>query len=418
MSLLVAITLFLGVASSTREDPESLRSTHFKKWRQNPKMVVFGDSASDAGRRFDAPASFDFDGIGPFPWKKLFEEPDSDSTFRAYLPSPGSPTNGKVWPLWLRVPEELNFATSSASATEAFRSRERCGGYTGDGEDYPTATLEEQITRYCHEILHYSDETLDYTHIVFIGANEPSRLLQAVLRYTLGGVGYVDPVAFENVFELKGQTPSLTFGPMVMEVVAAWQEGITTLVERGVTGRILLVNLPSTRAAPGLDSELAKTLDLVALQVRAAAEAISQAIPQVRVLDLYSFSAALVDTPEVFQDLGFTGGSGSSMTEPCLSLDFFIDDTPEIVGTQAGRAEGCREQECALCADGNSPCQNFYEGNPPATVCDDPETRIFWDGLHFTTEVHRILGEAIRQCSKDEPNYDRAWVELLCRMEL
>lgn len=41
-------------------------------------MIVFGDSTSDAGRRFNAPASFDFDDIGPFPWTKLFEAPDSD----------------------------------------------------------------------------------------------------------------------------------------------------------------------------------------------------------------------------------------------------------------------------------------------------------------------------------------------------
>ena len=48
-----------------------------------PQMVVFGDSTSDAGRRFNAPASFDFDDIGPFPWTKLFEDPDSDvSTWR------------------------------------------------------------------------------------------------------------------------------------------------------------------------------------------------------------------------------------------------------------------------------------------------------------------------------------------------
>ena len=48
-----------------------------------PQMVVFGDSTSDAGRRFNAPASFDFDDIGLFPWTKLFEDPDSDvSTWR------------------------------------------------------------------------------------------------------------------------------------------------------------------------------------------------------------------------------------------------------------------------------------------------------------------------------------------------
>ena len=80
---------------------------------------------------------------------------------------------------------------------------------------------------------------------------------------------------------------------------------------------------------------------------------------------------------------------------------------------QAGRAEGCRE-ECALWADSTTPCQNCFEGNPSATVCDDPETYIFWDGIHFTTDAHRIFGDAVRQCSKDDPDYDQPWVEVLC----
>ena len=80
---------------------------------------------------------------------------------------------------------------------------------------------------------------------------------------------------------------------------------------------------------------------------------------------------------------------------------------------QADRGAGCQE-ECALCVDQTSPCQNCLEGNPSATVCDTPETYIFWDSLHFTTEFHQILAEATRQCSKDEPNYDRPFVNLLC----
>ena len=43
-------------------------------------MVVFGDSYADAGRKFDAPASHQFEkyGIGPFPWKRLYAAPNSD----------------------------------------------------------------------------------------------------------------------------------------------------------------------------------------------------------------------------------------------------------------------------------------------------------------------------------------------------
>lgn len=39
-----------------------------------------------------------------------------------------------MWSNW----QELNFATSSGTATEAFRSQENCGGYTGEGEEFPT----------------------------------------------------------------------------------------------------------------------------------------------------------------------------------------------------------------------------------------------------------------------------------------
>lgn len=35
--------------------------------------------------------------------------------------------------------QEYNFATSSATASDAFRSRESCTGYTGEGEEFPTA---------------------------------------------------------------------------------------------------------------------------------------------------------------------------------------------------------------------------------------------------------------------------------------
>ena len=55
----------------------------------------------------------------------------------------------------------------------------------------------------------------DYTHVIAIGNNEPNRVLAAFNRYGLGGDGYVDPVAFENVFEIVDGVPSLTFEPMI-----------------------------------------------------------------------------------------------------------------------------------------------------------------------------------------------------------
>lgn len=403
--------LFLGIVAGSSDDLNAPRPPYYKKWRQNPKVVVFGDSTSDAGRRFNAPASFDFDDIGKFPFTKLFEEPDSDTMFRAYLPDPGSVTNGKSWPGWLNVPEELNYATSSGTATDAFRSRESCTGYTGEGEAFPTATLSEQVTRYFNDVLDHTNDTLDYTHIINIGNNDFGGLVSAAERYAAGGAGYVDPVAFENVFEVVDGVPTLTFAPFMREVTHAWQEGIDRLLERGVTGRILLANLVSTDFFSGSDSsglELADTIDDVFTQLRLEVDSIAEANPQVRVLDFSNVTLALFTQPEIFQSLGFT-----TLTVPCLTFEFAIDSTAEIMGTQAQRAAGCQE-ECALCADLTSPCQNCYQGNPSATVCDTPETYIFWDTLHLTTEVHKILAEATRQCAKDSPNYDRPLVALLC----
>lgn len=42
------------------------------------QMVVFGDSNGDTGRRFNAPASFEFEDIGRWPWRRMFDGPDSD----------------------------------------------------------------------------------------------------------------------------------------------------------------------------------------------------------------------------------------------------------------------------------------------------------------------------------------------------
>lgn len=53
-------------------------------------MVVFADSNSDTGRAFEAPAAHQYGeyGIGPFPWKQLYEAPDSDVRFLCLVAFP------------------------------------------------------------------------------------------------------------------------------------------------------------------------------------------------------------------------------------------------------------------------------------------------------------------------------------------
>ncbi|CAM9491960.1 unnamed protein product [Ectocarpus sp. 12 AP-2014] len=397
-------------------------------------MVVFGDSNSDTGRRFNAPASFQFEdeGIGPFPWKRVYNGPDSDEKTAAYMPFEGSVTNGKVWPTWLRIPDEHNFATSSATATDTFRSRQRCTGYTGEGEDFPTATLEEQIDRYFYEIVDETStttsDTLDYTHVIFIGINEPIMAAAAVTRYSIGGEGYQDPVAFDKVFEVNATTglpvfdenglPVPTFTPMIEEMLGAWDEGIARLIDAGVTGRILLANVGSLKGLDGIaGTETATVLDQITLVLRSGAELlVDKYAGHVRMLDMYTLFAALVDDESIFLDLGFTPGEGSLLADTCIQFDFVVDDAAEIMGTQALRNPDCQE-ECALCADSTTPCATCLVDQPSITKCDDPSTKIFYDSIHFTTDFHLILGEAIRQCSKDSPNLDRPFVGVLCPEE-
>ena len=66
----------------------------------------------------------------------------------------------------------------------------------------------------------------DYTHIINIGNNDIKELLWAFSRYTIGGDGYVDLVAFEDVFEVIDGVLSLTFAPM-MRVGGASVNGAT-----------------------------------------------------------------------------------------------------------------------------------------------------------------------------------------------
>lgn len=49
-------------------------------------------------------------------------------------------------------------------------------------------------------------------------------------------------------------------------------------------------------------------------------------------LCIFTFCQAIVDAPEEFESLGFTGGA--TLNEPCLTVDFFIDDTADIMGPE------------------------------------------------------------------------------------
>ncbi|CAM9755997.1 unnamed protein product, partial [Scytosiphon promiscuus] len=81
--VLPSIIVAEPIAGDTTNRPNT-----FKRWRQDnpPKMIVFGDSNPDTGRRYNAPASFQFEeyGIGPVPWKRLYDGSGTDTKTAAY----------------------------------------------------------------------------------------------------------------------------------------------------------------------------------------------------------------------------------------------------------------------------------------------------------------------------------------------
>lgn len=125
-------------------------------------------------------------------------------------------------------------------------------------------------------------------------------------------------------------------------------------------------------------------------------------------IDSYHHNQAIVDEPEIITNQGF-----SANTTSCLVYNFSVDIDAEIMGTQADRSPDCAE-ECAVCVNDDSPCQQCITGSPSAFVCDDADTRIFWDQVHLTTNFAAVLAEAVYECAQDTPDYDIAWVEVLC----
>ncbi|CAN0252854.1 unnamed protein product [Ascophyllum nodosum] len=312
----------------------------------------------------------------------------------------------------------------------SFRSLETCTGYTGEGEEFPTGILDEQINRYVHDVLSKTSVTLGHVHIIILGGNDVYHLLGAFSRYSIGqvlqesgvfgGDVYEDPVPFEKVFELVDSVPQLTSEPVISDVITALSSGITRLLESGVAGRIFVGNIPSSRIAPDfIEGGLADILEPISLAINEEILAIVEGNEQLGLLDLYALTASMLDDPDTWTELGFVApedeDSGESLPlgTSCFEADFSVDSTAEIMGTQALRSTECQE-ECALCADGTSPCQACYVGNPSATICADPDTRTMWDIIHGTTALYRLLGKAIKECVGKNPDYNQPLVDKLC----
>ncbi|CAN0059516.1 unnamed protein product, partial [Ectocarpus fasciculatus] len=176
---------------------------------EETKFIVFGDSQSDAGRRFNSPNVYPFSDLGVYPWEKVY---DADDEGMVDVYHEGTNTNGKVWAQYLNIPNVQNFATGSGTATDTFRSQQLCTGYTtkANKASRRTGTLGEQMTKYLKDFSLEDGKigcSSEYTHIMSIGMNDISNAAEAMQRAALGqylgeaipGFTYTDPVAVDDM---------------------------------------------------------------------------------------------------------------------------------------------------------------------------------------------------------------------------
>ncbi|CBN74389.1 GDSL-like lipolytic enzyme [Ectocarpus siliculosus] len=396
---------------------------------EETKIIVFGDSNSDAGRRFDAPNVYPFSDIGVYPWEKVY---DADGEGMVDVYHEGTNTNGKVWAQYLNIPNVQNYATGSGTATDTFRSQQLCTGYTtkADKASRRTGTLGEQMTKYLKDFSLEDGKigcSSEYTHFIGIGMNDVSNVAEAMQRTALAeylGVTYTEPVSVDD----------MNFVTMMQGVTDDIVAAVATLIEMGVTGRILVPNFPSPFGVPAFDSPdvyygltLAEFYDqfittmntMLDLKLSALSSAGED---QVRVLDLYSLIDSSVHDRDIFNEEGF---KTSSTPEQCLTYNFHVDSSTDIMGSQAQALRGklfdwaqCDNygptDECVLCQDQMSPCQNCLVDPPTVSVCDSPDEHIFWDGLHTTDAFNKVFANAVFECSKDELDGSQPWVGKLC----
>ncbi|CAN0253038.1 unnamed protein product, partial [Ascophyllum nodosum] len=118
------------------------------------------------------------------------------------------------------------------------------------------------------------------------------------------------------------------------DVITALSSGVTRLLEAGVTGKIFIVNMPSTRYIPDLvESGLADILGPIFLTINKEILAIVEDNEQLGLLDLYTLTASIVDDPDTWTGLGFIAPKDAESGEllplgtPCFETDFSVDST-------------------------------------------------------------------------------------------
>ncbi|HEV7776673.1 MAG TPA: SGNH/GDSL hydrolase family protein [Luteibacter sp.] len=202
--------------------------------------------------------------------------------------------------------------------------------------------------------------------ITTAGADSPIPLLSLADQvsswktYMKEAEGY-DPARTIFVM-LIGGNDIVLYGNNATKIVSEQRAALESLVAAGAR-RILVANLPDVSKAPAFKfrNDGAK----VEATVRAYNAELSAMIAQlnarpgtdIRIFDTHGFFKGLVDYPWQW---GLTNASDS-----CLALD--TNDFTNYLNNHARRS-GC-----------------------------SPDTYVFWDNLHPTTRIHRLMAQAFRQ---------------------
>ena len=299
-------------------------------------LVIFGDSLSDTGNKYAV--------------NGMLSQPPYDTLNEFGIPTHPYArggkhfTNGKTWIEW--VARSLH---QSRSAKAVLRGKRRSGNnYAwGGAHAYPPANddgnrhLGDQVAAYLADVNFDVDPKA--IHVVFIGGND--------LMDALSGLGQ------------GGSFPEAV--TRVALAAFAVQENVNALRSAGAQ-RFLLLNAPNVGLVPAL-----------------SADPQSQGLMTCFAILLNTGGNLPFGCPQVSIPLGLHGvaanlrASGAEVT----TIDVF-----SFISALAGGGQGFGFTNVT---------QMCVRPNQPPYACSEPNEYLFWDGIHPTKAVHRLLASVV-----------------------
>jgi len=297
-------------------------------------LVVFGDSLSDTGNKYAV--------------RDMLSEPPYDTLNEFGVPADPYPSEDGVYfsngPVWI---EEVAAAVGlELDARARLLGGRAFGNYAwggararAPGVDDGNRHLGEQVASYLADVNH--DVRPDTLHVIFIGGND---VVDALITLVT-----------------TGSFPDAVQGLAL--AAASIQENVTALVNAGAR-RFLILNVPNVGLIPAIGANgrpittcfsvlLNRGGDLpigcpavtLPVSIDGIADSLEQGGAEVTRIDVFSFITAIAERSD----------------------GFGLDDTTGI---------------CVM-------------PNVSPYVCDDPNRHLFWDGIHPTRVLHRLLASRV-----------------------